>query len=88
MLEGLAHLVDYPFSESDWIALSEGVRESNEQENRWYEYFFDCETRLDLLLAREVGTSMCTLKVSVNADLAQGLNLLVWLGQGNYSGKI
>ena len=88
VLEGLAYLVDYPFSENDLIAISEGIQESNEDGERWYEYIYDCDNRADLLLAKELGSSMCTITLSTNANITQGLDLLIWLGQGNFKNNI
>jgi hypothetical protein len=80
-LTALGWIVGYQFDNDDWEAISLGVRDSDGETGRWYEYEFHGQHSSKLVLARDPGTSVLQVRASVPAELEPQIRLAVFIFQ-------
>jgi hypothetical protein len=80
-LTALGWVVGYQFGTDDWEAISTGVRDSDGEADRWYEYEFPGQHPAKLLLACDPGTSVVQVRASVKDELEPQVRLAVSIFQ-------
>jgi len=69
-VEMVARLADYSFDANDWIAVSHGVRDTDQEADRWFTYSFEGAGQLQLEAAIDPGTSVVHVRVRGGDHLA------------------
>ena len=79
-LEIVSTVLGYDFDESDWIAVSAGIAESDSERSSWYEYQLG-RVPLRVGLAREPRATVVMLKMGVPEEVADRVKLAVLIAQ-------
>jgi hypothetical protein len=86
-VELLAFLAGYTLYDKayDWVAIEYGIKDTDEETDKWYSYSFAGTRPLVLELARNIGSSVVSVRVTsdaaITAQLAAQLDLLVLVCQ-------
>ncbi len=67
LLETLSSLVGYSFDESDWVAVSTGIINTNDEEDKWYKYQLIGKQAVEIAIAIEPGS--CVIHVQLQGEL-------------------
>lgn len=73
----LARMAGYPFSDSDWIALEHGIRETDAEDSHWFEYPLG---RLTIRVALESGANEMVIVSVSGAPTGNEQQRIGWLG--------
>lgn len=73
----LGWLVDYDFGPDDWTAIHFGVRETDAEGERWYDYEFAGRRRAVFSLAIDPGTSVVHARIEVPPELEPQVQLAI-----------
>jgi hypothetical protein len=68
-LETLSGFVQYDLNDSDWDAVSFGIRETDSERDVWFDYRLIGNTTIKLRLAHDVGTSVIFVNVQTGANI-------------------
>jgi hypothetical protein len=63
-LNVLGWIVGYAFDGDDWSAISFGIRDTDQEAGRWYRYSFQGRQRIELEVARDLGSSVVQLRLA------------------------
>jgi hypothetical protein len=64
-LTALGWFVGYDFDEDDWTAIRYGIKGTEQDADRWFDYEFAGQHRAYLWLASDTGTSILHVRVEV-----------------------
>lgn len=70
-VETLSGFVGYRFDDWDWDAIYYGVRDTNKEVDRWYEYELIGDRKMKLCLARADGSFPIFVRVEADKDLEE-----------------
>lgn len=76
-LTTIGWIVGYTFDQDDWTAISNGIGETDQEADRWYEYEMAGRRRLKLAIARDPGSSVVFVRVQTEAVLESQVNLAI-----------
>lgn len=65
LLEMLSCLVDYSFDESDWVAVSTGIVNTDDEKDEWYEYQLIGKQTIEVKVAADPGS--CIIHVQLQS---------------------
>jgi hypothetical protein len=68
-LESLAWFSGYTFGPDEWIAIRDGIQDTDEEHGHWFEYEYAGEMQAKLRLALDQGTSVIHLRIEVPLDV-------------------
>jgi hypothetical protein len=77
----LGWVTGYAFDANDWEAVAHGVRESDAEADRCYEYEFAGRTPARLRLGQDPGTSVVHVRVQVPAEVEPQVRVAVSIFQ-------
>lgn len=75
MFEFAPQLVGYQFDDLDWDAVASGVRETNYEEQRWFEYALSGRQSLTLGAALDSGTRVAWIRAATEGEMKLRLNV-------------
>lgn len=64
-LTALGWIVDYDFDDNDWTAVYFGVRDTDCETKRWYDYDFSGASVASIKFARDPGSSVIFVEVEI-----------------------
>ncbi|MDH5178055.1 MAG: hypothetical protein OEZ39_16245 [Gammaproteobacteria bacterium] len=79
--EAISLLCNYKFEDWDKDAIDEGAKDSDESQNKWYEYEFVGDFNIKFSVTIEPGSSDYTIRVESEKDIEQAVNVIVGLAQ-------
>ncbi len=77
MFETLSRWLDYAFDSSDWIAVTEGIKTTDVENDEWYSYPLIGSSRADVDVARDVGASPVHVRIALATDTTPQLHVKV-----------
>lgn len=83
-VETLSGFVGYSFDEWDWDAIYYGVRDTNEEVDRWYQYELIGDRKMKLWLARADGSFPIFVRVEADKDLEEKAAIAAGIMQSYY----
>ena len=75
MFEFASQLVGYEFDNLDWDAVASGVRETDYEEQRWFEYALSGRQSLTLGAALDSGTRVAWIRAATDGEMEIRLNV-------------
>lgn len=67
LLEVLSQLVSYNFDDSDWTAISTGLKGTDDEKNEWYSYSLIGRKTVEVEVAADNGS--CVVHVRLHSEL-------------------
>ena len=83
LLETVSLFVDYNFDGRDWLAINNGIRETDEEKDRWYEYQLIGKRRIEVKIANDPGSSVVMIQLQSEPDIEEKIQIAAFIFQ-NY----
>jgi hypothetical protein len=79
--DAISWLCRYRMEESEFIAIEEGAKRSDETKNNWYTYAFNGEFKIEIAVTIEPGSSNYSIRVQSDKDILQAVNAIIGMAQ-------
>ncbi len=83
-IETLSGFVGYRLDDWDWDAIFYGVRDTNDEEDRWYEYELIGDRKFKVRLARDAESDLIFVLVEADKDLEEKAAIAAEIMQSYY----
>jgi hypothetical protein len=81
LLETLSCFVDYSFDESDWVAVSTGIINTNYEEDKWYKYQLIGKQAVEVTMAVDPGSSVIFVQLQGELDVKEKAEVAIAIFQ-------
>lgn len=80
-LRTLAFHAGYEFDAEDWSDIHRGLRDTDSEQELWYEYGFDGKHPLQMKLARDPGVAIVYVQVDADTEIEQATKIVFGIMQ-------
>lgn len=77
----IAILINYDFDESDQIAIKFGFKDTDAEDNRWFDYEFHGDEIVRLQVSDEMGADTCMIKIEASTKVEKLIDYLFYIAQ-------
>lgn len=77
LVEIVSRYAGYPFDADDWIAISSGITETDQERDFWFDYDLAGGCPVQLRLAADPGTSVLFIRLSSDPETEKKLELVL-----------
>lgn len=81
VVDAISWLCRYRMEESEFIAIEEGAKRSDETKNNWYAYVFNGEFKIEIAVTIEPGSSNYSIRVEPDKNILQAVNAIIGIAQ-------
>jgi hypothetical protein len=75
-VEIVSRYASYQFDADDWIGISSGIAETDQERDRWFDYDFTAGRPVRLRFARDPGSSVLFIRASCDLETEKKIELL------------
>lgn len=69
LLEVVSTFIGYSFDDSDWTAISEGIKNTNVEQDRWYDYALIADQTVKVKIAEDVDAGLIFVQLESEKDI-------------------
>ena len=80
-LTALSWFVGYNFDPDDWAAFEFGIKNTDAETNRWFDYTFSGKEKNQIRVANSSGTGIINLEIEVPASVAPKVEAAIQIMQ-------
>lgn len=81
LLETVSLFVDYHFGSWNWLAISNGLIETDAEQDQWYEYQLIGSRTVDLKMANDSGSSVVMIQLQSEPKIEEKIQIAAALFQ-------